>query len=330
MTLISDWASTHQMTTASRELKAVSIDSDAPASTLFNADGDIKTSDGTNRNCGLFDFRTWYGKSPLVYKPNFSSRYFFHNGCLFHWESGQRSSLCGNGYDSFVIIRCFSRSTESIKNLLHDVKSFVSTKESPTTSIYHSTGSLGQWTRQSVRPTRPMRTISLDDRCKARIVLDINEYLQPLTSRWYATRGIPYRRGYLFHGPPGTGKTSLSLALAGVFGLGLYCVRLSEKGLTESDLTRLFEHLPERCIVLLEDVDTAGIQRDSDSDNLLTALSMPGTPLARGEAQRKHTSKKSMINLAGLLNVIDGAASKEVSLAVATLLYRLKYIRVES
>ena len=27
--------------------------------------------------------------------------------------------------------------------------------------------------------------------------------------RWYAERGIPYRRGYLLHGAPGSGKTSL-------------------------------------------------------------------------------------------------------------------------
>jgi chaperone BCS1 len=106
-----------------------------------------------------------------------------------------------------------------------------------------------------------------------------------------------------------------------VFGLSLYCARLSENGLTESDLIRLFKHLPERCIVLLEDVDIAGIQRDSDSDNLLTALSMPRAPLARSEAYRKHTLKRSMISLAGLLNIIDRAASKEVSLALAPLFY---------
>lgn len=32
--------------------------------------------------------------------------------------------------------------------------------------------------------------------------------------RWYKTRGVPYRRGYLLYGPPGTGKTSLIQALA--------------------------------------------------------------------------------------------------------------------
>ena len=34
----------------------------------------------------------------------------------------------------------------------------------------------------------------------------------------YASRGIPLRRGYLFWGPPGTGKSSLSFSLAGLFG----------------------------------------------------------------------------------------------------------------
>jgi hypothetical protein len=48
------------MTTASRELKAISIDPDISATTMLSADGDIKTSneDKTSRNCGLFDFRT--------------------------------------------------------------------------------------------------------------------------------------------------------------------------------------------------------------------------------------------------------------------------------
>ena len=112
------------------------------------------------------------------------------------------------------------------------------------------------------------------------IINDMNEYLHPLSPKWYATRGIPYRRGYLFHGPPGTGKTSLSFALAGIFGLEIYVISLQEPTLTEGDLMQLFNGLPRRCIVLLEDVDAAGLIRDGKSD------------AAEDESRSKHRNRK--------------------------------------
>jgi chaperone BCS1 len=51
-----------------------------------------------------------------------------------------------------------------------------------------------------------------------------------MVGQWYAERGIPYRRGYLLHGVPGSGKSSLIHALAGELGLDIYVVSLSTKG----------------------------------------------------------------------------------------------------
>lgn len=110
-----------------------------------------------------------------------------------------------------------------------------------------------------------MSTVVLDSKEKHDVLGDINEYLHPRTPRWYASRGIPLRRGYLFHGPPGTGKTSFSFALAGVFGIDIYVISLQDISVTEEDLAILFTRLPRRCIVLLEDIDTAGLRR-SDED----------------------------------------------------------------
>ncbi|KAF1830852.1 hypothetical protein BDW02DRAFT_506645, partial [Decorospora gaudefroyi] len=170
-----------------------------------------------------------------------------------------------------------------------------------------------QWLRQTVRSLRPMNTVLLDEAQKARTILDVNEYLHPNTEQWYASRGIPYRHGYLFYGPPGSGKTSLSFALAGLFGLSIHCVSLNEPGMGESQLSSLFGKLPERCIVLLEDIDSAGLCREGDD------LWRPGSP----QRQERY---RSSITLAGLLNIIDGAASQEVSKAPLTYRDRLLMI----
>ena len=69
--------------------------------------------------------------------------------------------------------------------------------------------------------------------------------------------GIPYRRGYLLHGPPGSGKTSFIQALAGELDYNLCILNLSERGLTDDRLHLILSIIPERCIMVLEDVDTA-------------------------------------------------------------------------
>ena len=43
---------------------------------------------------------------------------------------------------------------------------------------------------------------------KERLLEDARDFLESET--WYSERGIPFRRGYLLHGSPGSGKTSLS------------------------------------------------------------------------------------------------------------------------
>jgi chaperone BCS1 len=203
-----------------------------------------------------------------------------------------------------------------------------------------------------------METVVLDPDQKQALVDDVNEYLSPASPKWYAVRGIPYRRGYLFHGPPGkfwnltlsctleelrtnlvigTGKSSLSFALAGLFGLNVFVISLLEPTLTETDLAMLFNNLPKRCIVLLEDIDTAGLVRSDNDDeaeprpsdgtkedkitaaDLVKELKKPGR---RGGGMGGGTTidgeVKMGISLSGLLNAIDGVASHEGRVLVMT------------
>jgi chaperone BCS1 len=133
---------------------------------------------------------------------------------------------------------------------------------------------------------------------KSDILKDVDEFLDQGMQGWYQERGIPHKQGYLLFGPPGTGKSSFSLSLAGKHEWDIYTLQLSNN--SDSTLLNLFSELPAHCIVLLEDVYTAGAKRrdsfDADQENDL----------------------KSAVTLSGLLNVIDGVSSQEGRIFIMT------------
>ena len=81
-----------------------------------------------------------------------------------------------------------------------------------------------------------------------------------------SNQGIPYRRGYLLHGPPGSGKTSLIQALAGSLSYDICLLNLSERGLTDDKLNYLLSNLPERSFAIMEDVDVQRPGRSSGGE----------------------------------------------------------------
>jgi mitochondrial chaperone BCS1 len=140
------------------------------------------------------------------------------------------------------------------------------------------------------------------------------------------TRMRPSRLGYLFSGPPGTGKSSLAFALASNFGLPVYMINLSAPGLSDNDIESLFSTVPRHCIVLLEDVDaTQPLSRklaeskaatgedrapvtpppDFDEDDVLPP------PMQGRRSRRAGERRGNTVTLSGLLNAIDGVAASE-------------------
>ncbi|KAF4772370.1 hypothetical protein HAV15_004793 [Penicillium sp. str.  len=93
---------------------------------------------------------------------------------------------------------------ECRKKYLNDIQRKVSVFE------YHE----GEWKKARLRPIRPISTVIMDKQVKDVLLRDMEEFLDEPT-QWYAARGIPYQRGYLLFGPPGTGKSSFSLSIAG-------------------------------------------------------------------------------------------------------------------
>jgi chaperone BCS1 len=223
---------------------------------------------------GYFNFSRTAARVPPRYEPDHGQFWFSTSRGSFQFRKKEITSYGSDGIErteSCIDIRCIGISTNPIKLLLTDVKAWTVRKEGSKTIIrVPAEERWNGWMRSSERPSRNLDTVILDPEQKSRILQDMNEYLHPLSSKWYASRGIPYRRGYLFSGPPGTGKTSLSFSLAGIFGLDIHIINLMDSSMTETMLSRLFNNLPKRCIVLFEDIDAAGIKKrevESDSDS---------------------------------------------------------------
>ena len=53
------------------------------------------------------------------------------------------------------------------------------------------------------RPSRPLSSVIVEGNTKDLLREDCIRFLN--NEQWYIRKGIPYRRGYLLHGPPGCG-----------------------------------------------------------------------------------------------------------------------------
>ncbi|KAF9091098.1 hypothetical protein BGX23_005490 [Mortierella sp. AD031] len=182
-----------------------------------------------------------------------------------------------------ITISTLGRSRELIQSLILEAQRKFIDRDKARTVIF-AADQYGNWRRTKSRPKRPLDTIVMDPKLKSYIVEDAKEFFA--SESWYAERGLPFRRGLLLYGSPGTGKTSFIHALAGELGLNIYVVNLSSKNLTDDTLSELVSDTPSRCLLLIEDVDAAFVQRASKD-------------AATG------------ITFSGLLNSVDGVSAQE-------------------
>ncbi|KAB8105625.1 hypothetical protein EE612_039590 [Oryza sativa] len=95
-------------------------------------------------------------------------------------------------------------------------------------------------------------TLAMDPELKRSIVADLDRFLK--RKEYYRRIGKAWKRGYLLHGPPGTGKSSLVAAMANYLRFNLYDLDLSEVH-SNSALQRLLIGMTNRCILIIEDID---------------------------------------------------------------------------
>lgn len=140
-------------------------------------------------------------------------------------------------------------------------------------------------------PRRAIGTVTLEDGAAEQVLADMRRFYG--AADWYAARGVPWRRGYLLHGPPGTGKSSLIRALASELELDVATLDLGRSTLSDDDLREAMGRAPRSALIAMEDVDAVFTRREA------------------GAAQ-------AGVSFSGLLNAIDGIAAQEGRALVMT------------
>ncbi|CAE6444944.1 unnamed protein product [Rhizoctonia solani] len=234
------------------------------------------------------------------YLPSHDScHWIIHDSRLMRVKRSRTPIGGGNSVEK-IALTLFTFSQTSLQGLIEKAGQEHRAKHLSEIQI-HRGDQYGNWQSLGSKLHRDFGSVVLDPAIKRRLLEDANEFLK--NERWYADRGIPYRRGYLLYGTPGSGKTSSIHALASELRLDIYIVPLSLKTINDTALAELISNTPDRCILLYEDIDAAFIDRSAPE---------------QGTGIRGRLTNNTGVTLSGLLNTIDGVQAQEGRLLFAT------------
>jgi DNA polymerase III delta prime subunit len=136
-----------------------------------------------------------------------------------------------------------------IRKFLGEVYNHANTKEHNYIKVY-GPNQKGFWDYLFQNPRREVDTVFIGG--KNEILADLDEFFG--SERDYLYFGHPYKRNYLFHGPPGNGKTSFINAIAGKYNLNVFLISFSVN-ITDEVFKKLISGLNKNSLLVMEDID---------------------------------------------------------------------------
>jgi chaperone BCS1 len=219
-----------------------------------------------------------------------------HDLYALHQTRGHPVALACGGVDFFTNLILFAPAADS-RVLGQFCKWLIDMNECTepnTVNIWEWDPMNQYWQTRTVCRPRPIDSVVLPKPMKDRLLNDMKEFLAADTKQWYSQHGIPHKRGYLFFGEPGSGKTSLIQAVAGLFEYNICYVHLTHPHLTDDSLRHAVDQAPSRSMLIIEDVDAVFGQ------------------------DREKLMKEVPLTFSGLLNSLDGVGKTDGQIFILT------------
>jgi chaperone BCS1 len=267
-------------------------------------------------------FQIWRKDKPDLYEAIISSVSRFGSpNVTIHGSLEDHLFVCGFGKSSFTYVDPSNSTSlkvtverkkienghevltlqthrKSIMQLKQMINSFIMEfNESMSDKVVVKTPEGVEWVISAKKARRCPSTLALPNETWQSLLRDVDTFFDENTPAEYKRTGRPYRRGYLFYGQPGTGKTTTAVVLASHFKLPIYYLQLGSIA-SDQILASLLRKVPKRSIILIEDIDVAQNNRESDSSDY-----------------------HGRVTLSGLLNSLDGVAAYEGSIIICTTNY---------
>ncbi|KAH6758414.1 P-loop containing nucleoside triphosphate hydrolases superfamily protein [Perilla frutescens var. frutescens] len=167
--------------------------------------------------------------------------------------------------------------------------------------LYTNAHGEGYWSHIPFEHPATFETLAMDAEEKQNIINDLISFTEG--KEHYERIGKAWKRGYLLHGPPGTGKSTMIAAMANLLDYDVYDLELTSVK-DNAELRKLLMATKAKSMIVIEDIDCS-LDLTGQRKKMKKKKSKNKSENEETEMEAVSWSR-SKVTLSGLLNSTDG------------------------